>query len=65
MLLQSMVMRMKIIDFLTVFFGKVMVKTLHLLKRDAGNAPGLVLWTLNKKLLTNTLFYSIIENNRT
>ena len=42
---------MKIIDLLTVFFGKLMVKTLHLLKRDGGNAPGLVLWTLNKKCL--------------
>lgn len=42
---------MKIVDLLTVFFGKLMVKTLHILKRDAGNAPGLVLWTLNKKCL--------------
>lgn len=42
---------MKIIDLLTVFFGKLMVKVLHLMKRDAGNAPGLVLWTLNKKCL--------------
>lgn len=36
---------------LTIFFGKLMVKTLHLLGRDAGNAPGLALWTLNKDCL--------------
>lgn len=42
---------MKIINFLTVLFGKLMVKTLHLLKRDGGNLPGLVLWTINKKCL--------------
>jgi len=28
-----------------------MVKTLHLLGRDAGNFPGLVLWTINKDCL--------------
>ena len=36
---------------LTIWFGKLMVKTLHLLGRDAGNAPGLVLWELNKDCL--------------
>ena len=31
---------------LTIFFGKMMVKILRLIGKDAGNAPGLVLWTL-------------------
>ena len=35
----------------TIIFGKLMVKTLHLLGRDAGNFPGLVLWTINKDCL--------------
>lgn len=42
---------MKVSNFLTVLFGKTMVKALHLLGRDAGNFPGLVLWTLNKNYL--------------
>lgn len=36
---------------LTIVFGKLMVKVLHLLGKDAGNFPGLVLWTLNKDCL--------------
>ena len=36
---------------LTIFFGKIMVKCLKLIGKDAGNAPGLVLWTLNKNCL--------------
>ncbi len=36
---------------LTIFFGKMMVKILRLIGKDAGNAPGLVLWTLNKDCL--------------
>ena len=35
----------------TNYFGKLMVKTLHLLGRDAGNFPGLVLWTIIKTAL--------------
>lgn len=42
---------MAIINFLTVFFGKLMVKVLHLLGKSAGNLPGLVLWTINKNCL--------------
>lgn len=42
---------MKVSNFLTVLFGKAMVKALHMLGRDAGNFPGLVLWTLNKNYL--------------
>lgn len=42
---------MKPLNFLTVLFGKAMVKTLKLMGRDAGNFPGLVLWTLNKNYL--------------
>ena len=42
---------MSIKNTLTIWFGKLMVKTLHLLGRDAGNAPGLVLWELNKDCL--------------
>lgn len=36
---------------LTIVFGKLMVKVLHILGKDAGNFPGLVLWTLNKDCL--------------
>lgn len=42
---------MKIKNFLTIFFGKFLVKLLHLLGKDAGNFPGLVLWELNKNSL--------------
>lgn len=42
---------MKIKNLFTVLFGKAMVGALHLMGRDAGNFPGLVLWTLNKKCL--------------
>ncbi len=42
---------MKLINSLTVAFGKAMVKALKLAGRDAGNFPGLVLWTLNKNYL--------------
>lgn len=42
---------MKVLNFLTVAFGKAMVKALKLVGRDAGNFPGLVLWTLNKNYL--------------
>lgn len=42
---------MKPLNFLTILFGKAMVKALKLIGRDAGNAPGLVLWTLNKNYL--------------
>lgn len=41
----------RITDFLTVLFGKIIVKVLRLMGRDAGNFPGLVLWTLNKNFL--------------
>lgn len=39
---------MKALNLLMVLFGKAMVKVLKLCGRDAGNFPGLVLWTLNK-----------------
>lgn len=42
---------MAIINFLTVLFGKLMVKVLHLMGKSAGNLPGLVLWTINKNCL--------------
>lgn len=42
---------MFIINFFTVLFGKLMVGVLHLLGKNAGNLPGLVLWTVNKKCL--------------
>ncbi|MBO5449747.1 MAG: DUF1727 domain-containing protein [Ruminococcus sp.] len=42
---------MSIKNTLTVWFGKLMVKALHLLGKDAGNAPGLILWELNKDCL--------------
>lgn len=42
---------MSIKNGLTIFFGKLMVKALHILGKDAGNFPGLVLWTLNKDCL--------------
>ncbi len=42
---------MSVKNRLTIFFGKAMVKVLHLLGKDAGNFPGLVLWTLNKDCL--------------
>ncbi|MGN1133424.1 MAG: MurT ligase domain-containing protein [Oscillospiraceae bacterium] len=41
----------KIRDALTIFFGKLMVKVLHMLGKDAGNLPGLVLWEINKNCL--------------
>ena len=43
--------KMSIKNRLTIFFGKLMVKVLTLLGKDAGNFPGLVLWTLNKDCL--------------
>lgn len=39
---------MKALNFLMVLLGKALVKILKLFGRDAGNFPGLVLWTLNK-----------------
>ena len=42
---------MFLINFLTILFGKMMVKVLRLMGKNAGNLPGLVLWTLNKKCL--------------
>lgn len=42
---------MNIKNTLTILFGKLMVKTLKLFGKDAGNFPGLVLWTLNKDCL--------------
>lgn len=42
---------MRIVNFLTILFGKLMVKALRLLGRNAGNLPGLVLWTINKNCL--------------
>ncbi len=41
----------KIRNALTIFFGKLMVKALHMLGKDAGNLPGLVLWEINKNCL--------------
>lgn len=35
----------------TIIFGKLMVKVLKLFGKDAGNFPGLVLWTINKDCL--------------
>ena len=35
----------------TIWFGKFLVKTMKLLGKGAGNAPGLILWTLNKDCL--------------
>lgn len=42
---------MKIKNAFTIVFGKLMVKILHLLGKDAGNFPGLVLWEINKDCL--------------
>ena len=42
---------MSLKNTLTIFFGKLMVKILHILGKDAGNFPGLVLWTINKDCL--------------
>ncbi len=42
---------MSIKNAFTIVFGKLMVKILRLLGRDAGNFPGLVLWTVNKDCL--------------
>jgi UDP-N-acetylmuramyl tripeptide synthase len=42
---------MKISDFAAVVLGKAIVKVLRLLGRDAGNFPGLVLWTIDKNYL--------------
>ena len=42
---------MSLKNTLTIWFGKFMVKALHLLGRDAGNAPGLILWEMNKDCL--------------
>ncbi len=42
---------MRVKNFLTIFFGKIMVKILKLFGKDAGNFPGLVLWTVNKDCL--------------
>ena len=42
---------MSIKNAFTIIFGKLMVKVLHLLGKDAGNFPGLVLWTINKDCL--------------
>lgn len=42
---------MSIKNTFTIWFGKFMVKVLHLLGRDAGNAPGLILWEMNKDCL--------------
>ncbi len=42
---------MKIVHFFTILFGKLMVKLLKLAGRDAGNLPGLVLWTFNHNYL--------------
>lgn len=43
--------KMRVINFLTILFGKIMVKVLHLLGKNAGNLPGLVLWTINHNCL--------------
>ncbi len=42
---------MSIKNALTIWVGKFLVKVLHLLGRDAGNAPGLFLWEINKDCL--------------
>ena len=42
---------MNIKNSLTILFGKLMVKILRLFGKDAGNFPGLVLWTINKDCL--------------
>ena len=42
---------MSIKNTFTIWFGKLLVKVLHLLGRDAGNAPGLILWEMNKDCL--------------
>ncbi len=42
---------MRLPKFLTIAFGKAMVKALQLAGRDAGNFPGLVLWTLDRNCL--------------
>ncbi len=42
---------MFIINFFTILLGKILVGILHLLGKNAGNMPGLVLWTINKNCL--------------
>lgn len=42
---------MFIINFFTILLGKIISGLLHLFGKNAGNLPGLVLWTLNKNCL--------------
>ncbi|MBR1562509.1 MAG: DUF1727 domain-containing protein [Ruminococcus sp.] len=42
---------MSIKNTFTIWFGKLLVKVMKLLGKGAGNAPGLILWTLNKDCL--------------
>ena len=42
---------MFIINFFTILIGKILSGILHLFGKNAGNLPGLVLWTVNKNCL--------------
>ena len=42
---------MKLYNFLTLQFGKLIVKALQLLHKGAGNLPGLILLGINKNIL--------------